>query len=57
MPIEIKELIVKVNIQESFHNSTTKNTIDKKALQNLKKEIIKECLGKMKDLLDKQRER
>ena len=58
MPLEIKELIVKVNIQESFsYQKDTKNTVDKKTLQKHKKEIIHECLEKMQDLLDKQNER
>ncbi len=58
MPIEIKELNVKVNVQESFkHSHPPKNHVDKKTLQNLKKEIMAECLEKVQELIDRQYER
>lgn len=57
MPIEIKEMIVKVNIQEKNIRSNAPASLDKKILEQLKKEIINECMEKVDEYLERMTER
>jgi hypothetical protein len=55
MPIEIRELVIKVNITENTGQSNP--TLEKQDLARLKKEIMTECLAKVQDVLRKKQER
>ncbi len=57
MPIEIKEMIVKVNIQEKNDRNNTSTPLDKKTLAQLKKEIINECMEKVDEYFERLSER
>jgi hypothetical protein len=46
MPIEIRELVIKVNVEERPSDSL--NVHNNEALQKLKESIIKECLDRLK---------
>jgi hypothetical protein len=54
MPIEIRELVIKVNIVEE--NKGT-DTIDTHHLSDLKRQIIKECTERVIAKLEKKSER
>ncbi|MDP4209275.1 MAG: DUF5908 family protein [Bacteroidota bacterium] len=43
MPVEIRELVIKVVLEET----STKATLDSKVLQDLKNTIVKECTEKI----------
>ncbi len=52
MPVEIKEMVINTSVESSGTPSADmEQNID---LVRLKTEIIKECLDKMKDYLDRQ---
>lgn len=52
MPVEIKEMVINTSVEGYKKPSTdVEHDID---LVRLKTEIIKECLDKMKDYLDRQ---
>lgn len=53
MPVEIRELVIKINIEES----NSKIGISEEELLELKRKIIKECLDKIKVKLDNQIQR
>ncbi|SHM03950.1 DUF5908 family protein [Flavobacterium chilense] len=54
MPIEIRELVIKVNIVED-HKAT--DTVDSHNLSDLKRQIIKECTERVMAKLEKKSER
>ena len=54
MPIEIRELVIKVNIVED-HKAT--DAIDTHNLSDLKRQIIKECTERVIAKLEKKSER
>jgi len=57
MPIEIKELHIKVNIEEeksTFQNDKVVNPIQ---LNSLKSELVKECMQKVLEKLKEREER
>jgi hypothetical protein len=54
MPVEIRELVIKVNIVENSNNTTG---LGAKELLDLKKQIVKECTEKVISKLEKRRER
>lgn len=57
MPIEVKEIIVQMQVQEEKQsNSLTPDQL-RILLQNLKKEIIADCTRIIKDKIDSSRER
>ena len=45
MPLEIRELVIRVNIEE--HAVTPVNSISAKELQALKDKIIRECMDRL----------
>lgn len=45
MPLEVRELVIRVNIEE--HAATPANTISAKELEALKEKIIRECMDKL----------
>ena len=52
MPVEIKEMVINTSVESSENPpADVEHDID---LVRLKTEIIKECLDKMKDYLDRQ---
>lgn len=53
MPVEIRELIIKINIEES----NSKKGISEQELLELKRKIVKECMEKIKVKLDNQIQR
>jgi len=53
MPIEVRELVVKVILEEN----KTKGTLDARELQELKNKIIKECTEKILAKLETSSER
>jgi len=58
MPIEIKELRIKVNVTETVGNES--NTIQKfspEKMQELKSEIVKDCTQKVLEKLKEKQER
>lgn len=57
MPIEIKELIVKVNVDET-PKKTDVNTVNQQLdIKQLKAEIIKKCTKQVLDILKEKQER
>ena len=56
MPIEIKELVIKAQVQQNL-GTEKEESISPQKLQKLKKEIVEECLEKLKELLERQLER
>lgn len=54
MPVEIRELVIKVNIVDGFKKS---DSFDAKDILELKKQIIKECTEKVITNLEKRSER
>ena len=54
MPVEIRELIIKVNIAEE---NKSRLSGDSKEILELKKQIIKECTEKVISKLEKKSER
>jgi len=55
MPIEIKELQIKAIVSPDTNDKTA--VLNKTALEKIKKEILRECLEAVKDLLREQQER
>lgn len=53
MPVEIRELVVKITIDESEN----KKTISEEDLTELKKKIVKECVDKVLTKLENQIQR
>lgn len=53
MPVEIRELIVKITVDES----SNKKGLTEEELQELKKRIIKECMDKVNAKIEKQLQR
>lgn len=45
MPLEIRELVIRVNIEE--HAAAPVSSISAKELQALKEKIIRECMDKL----------
>lgn len=54
MPIEIRELLVKITVEETANK---KAGFDEKELQELKNKIIKECVDKVIKKLEHQSQR
>lgn len=58
MPIEIKELKIKVIVQdENVEGNNSGKILDTMKLQELKSEIVKECLQKVLEKLKEKSER
>jgi hypothetical protein len=55
MPIEIKELHIKAVVADD--KRTPGNEISKRDLENLKREIVKECVQEIVQLLENKTER
>jgi hypothetical protein len=55
MPIEIKELQIKAIVSPDLMEKNA--VLNKTALDRIKKEILRECLDAVKDLLKEQQER
>jgi len=53
MPIEIRELVVRMTVEESVK----KNTFDEREIQELKNKIVKECFEKVIKKLEHQSQR
>lgn len=53
MPIEIRELVVKITVEES----QTKKGLSEEELAELKRKIIKECVDKVVSKLENQTQR
>jgi Family of unknown function (DUF5908) len=51
MPIEIKELHIKIKIEENEKVSETSMGLNKRDLEAMKSEIIKECTKKILEIL------
>lgn len=54
MPIEVRELLVKITVDESANK---KPAFDEKELQDLKNKIVKECTEKVIKKLEHQSQR
>lgn len=58
MPIEIKELHIKVKIEEEVQNkSTTDLNLQSENVKNWKDSIVKECVNKVLEKLKDKQER
>ncbi|MFO0355972.1 MAG: DUF5908 family protein [Sphingobacteriaceae bacterium] len=59
MPIEVKELIIRTTIVENNFSDAGqhKNTISKRELEKLKKEIIDSCTEQIIDKINREKER
>ena len=58
MPIEIKELHIKVKIEEDVHNEATSDlNLQSENVKNWKDSIVKECVDKVLEKLKDQQER
>lgn len=55
MPLEIKELTVKINVTENIGQRN--QGVAKQINKNLRKEIVQECIEKVLDALDRQKNR
>ncbi len=47
MPLEIRELVIRVSVNENNGTAQTDNEILNKKLQEMKNKIVKECLEKI----------
>lgn len=56
MPIEIKELVIKAQVQQNL-GAQKEETLSQHKLQKLKKEITEDCIEKVKEWLDRKLER
>lgn len=54
MPVEVRELVIKAVVDES---GGKKNITDKKGIENLREEIITDCVEQVMRLLREQAER
>jgi hypothetical protein len=59
MPIEVRELIIKTTIVEKNlpDKGQQKNTLSKRELENLKREIINSCTEEIIDKINREKER
>lgn len=58
MPIEIKELHIKINIEENQQAPTTHSLLqNQKDLAALKKDIIKSCVQQVLEIINEKQER
>ena len=59
MAIEIKELVIKVKIEEEKSSFPTQNAVNgnQQQIATLKSEIIKECMAKVLEKLKEREER
>jgi hypothetical protein len=57
MAIEIKELHIKVKIDEEKNNSLAETTVSNFQLDKLKSELVKECMDKILEKLKEREER
>lgn len=57
MAIEIKELVVKIMVQDSSNTLNNSNTGNTEAVENIREEIIHECYERILDYLDIESER
>ena len=55
MPLEIRELVVRTNIVTN--HSEDQNLLSDENLQQMKKEIVQECVQRVKDQIKKQPKR
>jgi hypothetical protein len=53
MPIEIRELVIKATVNKGTRISTNEG-LSPYEIRKLKKEIIEECMDKLKSLVDDQ---
>lgn len=56
MPIEIKELVIKAQVQQTL-GAPKEEPVSAHKLQKLKKEIVEECMEKLKEWLERKLER
>ncbi len=56
MPLEIRELVIKVTVNESRDSRIDETTLAKK-LEELEKKIINKCLNKINDRIENLHER
>lgn len=57
MPIEIRELIIKTSITEKQTGGEKHNALSRRDIDKLKKEIIDQCVEKITDQINKEKER
>ena len=59
MPIEVRELIIKTTIVEDSFTDTgqRKNTLSKKEIEKLKREIIDSCKEEILNKINREKER
>jgi len=55
MPLEIKELIVRINIQQNIKEAKT--TESNKISKNLRKQIVQECMEKVMEMIERKKDR
>ncbi|MBK6622473.1 MAG: hypothetical protein IPH04_19600 [Saprospirales bacterium] len=56
MPIEIKELVIKAQVQQTLGGQKEEG-ISPQKWQKLKKEVVEECVEKIKEWLERKLER
>ena len=57
MPLEIRELIIKVTVNEDNDSIKTDNRLLDQKISEMKNRIVKECIEKIKAEIQKQKER
>jgi Family of unknown function (DUF5908) len=57
MPIEIKELHIRIKIEEEKNVVPQKNSISRTELDNLKKQVVNECTAKILEKIKEREER
>ncbi len=56
MPIEVRQLVIRANVSEEL-SAPEQKTSTAPEVEQLRKEIIEECMEKVKELLDKKNQR
>ena len=57
MPLEIRELVIKVSVNENNGSSQQVNDMIKEKLNEMKGKVVKECIDKIMTRIEKIRER
>ncbi len=57
MPLEIRELVIKVTVNENGHSARQDVKMLENKMAEMKNRIVKECVDKVKAGMQKQKER
>ncbi|MGK0365689.1 MAG: hypothetical protein ACI85O_002755 [Saprospiraceae bacterium] len=57
MPVEIRELIIKMTVNKPLSSDRENTVLTQEQIRHLKREIIEECTEIAKDLIEKKKNR